>query len=313
VTIVQPAGAGDGPAVDPRSKLTASVRKAVKWVVHDPADRARCGYLATTASGERIYLAREVLDADVVISVGCIAYDAVVGYRGTNSVYYPSLSTAEAIAQTRGLGHRELDPDDFRPLRQTMDEIGWLLGTQFTVQVVPSAAGGISKVLAGTSEAVLREGRKILTDRWLVRLEGRAEIVVVAIDNGAEGHGWEQFAAALATARSLVAMGGKVLALTELDAELGEGLQLLTGHDTPRDALQPLRDLAPADYAEAAQLAYTADWARIYLLSKLNSDVVEDLFMIPVESESEAARLLSGDESCLFVPAAQYAFGAISG
>jgi nickel-dependent lactate racemase len=313
VTIVQPAGRRGDRSTDPRSKLPASVRKEMKWVVHDPNDSARCGYLATTASGERIYLAREVIDADVVISIGCISYDPVVGFRGTNSVFYPSLSTAEAIAKTRGLGHRELDPEDFRPLRQTMDEIGWLLGTQFTVQVVPSAGGGVARILAGTSEAVLREGRRILTDRWLVRLESRADIVVVAVDNDAAGHGWEQFAAALATARSLVAMGGKILVLTEVDAELGDGFQLLTRYDTPRDAMQPLRDLAPDDFSEAAQLAYTADWARIYLMSKLNPDVVEELFMVPVANEREASRLLSGDETCLFVGSAQFTFGAING
>ena len=155
-------------------------------------------------------------------------------------------------------------------------------------------------------ESVLRRGIEILGEQWQIRLDSRPEIVVVAVENDADGQSWQQLAAAVSAARSLVAMGGKILVLSELDAEWGEGFELLRRCNSPRDALKPLKALAPDDYAAAAQFAHAADWANIYLMSKLDPDVVEDFFMIPVENHTEAARLLSGDESCLFVGSAQY-------
>ncbi|MBT4863639.1 MAG: hypothetical protein HON53_00775, partial [Planctomycetaceae bacterium] len=48
-----------------------------------------------------------------------------------------------------------------------------------------------------------------------------------------------------------------------------------------------------------------------YLLSKLDGDVVEDLFMTPLANGEEASRLLQGDETCLFLPSAQHTFGRV--
>ena len=46
------------------------------------------------------------------------------------------------MLKARGQGHAELGPDDERPLRQLGDEVGWLLGSLFTVQTSrgPTAA-----------------------------------------------------------------------------------------------------------------------------------------------------------------------------
>src|SRR5437660_369348 len=99
---------------DPRSLLPEGPRQEIQWTRNDPTDQKRQAYLAATARGERIYLARELVDADVVISVGMIAYDSLLGYRGTNSVFYPGLSNVEAVSRARGEGHSELGPDDER-------------------------------------------------------------------------------------------------------------------------------------------------------------------------------------------------------
>ena len=47
------------------------------------------------------------------------------------------------------------------------------------------------------------------------------------VDRDTAGHGWNQIGAALATARNLVKKGGKIVVLSQLDAELGEGMTLV--------------------------------------------------------------------------------------
>ncbi|HEX6987671.1 MAG TPA: lactate racemase domain-containing protein, partial [Planctomycetaceae bacterium] len=177
VTILQPADPAAGTPADPREALPPGVREKIEWHVHEatPEEEGGFHYLATTAAGERVYLSGTLLDADVVVSVGRIGFDPLLGYRGTNSVFYPGLSTAEAVKRAQGQGHTELGPDDERPLRQMVDEVGWLLGTPFTVQAVPAAGGGASDVLAGSIDSVFRKGRELLADRWTVRLPERVE------------------------------------------------------------------------------------------------------------------------------------------
>jgi nickel-dependent lactate racemase len=309
--ILQPIALDGISLVDPRSGLPAEIRAQVRWTTHDPTDSKQQAYLATTARGERIYLNRNVTDADVVISVGAIGYDPVIGFRGTSSVFYPGLSTTEAISRARGEGHSELGPEDERPLRQSIDEIAWLLGTQFTVQVIPGAGTSAAAVLAGATDSVFRQGRRLLEDWWCVKRAERAEVVVVAVDADCAGHGWDQLGAALATARNLVAKGGKVIVLSELSAETGDGMTLIRQSRSPRNALQPIRQQAPLDMIPATQIATAADWCRVYLLSKLAGDVVDELFMTPLDNEREVERLLDDSAPGVFVASAQHAYGRI--
>ncbi|MBX3438632.1 MAG: DUF2088 domain-containing protein, partial [Planctomycetaceae bacterium] len=148
VTIVQPGSAAESQRPDPRTQLPPDVTQQVGLVRHDAADSRGLAYLASTTTGERVYLARDIIDADFVLCAGTIAYDPVLGYRGTSSVLYPGLSNAEAIRRSRGQGHDELGPDDVRGLRQTIDEVGWLLGVQFALQVVPAGQDSVAHVLA---------------------------------------------------------------------------------------------------------------------------------------------------------------------
>jgi nickel-dependent lactate racemase len=310
--VIQPASRLQAELVDPRAELDDDVRSRVTWKIHDPARRESVAYLASSATGERIYLAREVVEADVLVSAGSIQFDPLMGYRGTNSVFYPGLSSAEAMTRLHGQGHVELGPDESRPLRELVDEVGWLLGNPFSVQVIPSAGGGVSRVLAGACEPVLAEGKRLLSREWRLQLEERPDVVIAAIDDGAGAHGWEVLGAALDVARSLVARGGRIVILSDLDAELPQGLEMIRESASARDAIQPLRKQAPPDLVCATQLAAAADWARVHLLSGLSSETVDELFLIPLADQSEVRRLLNDQSRCVFLEGAQFAHGSVN-
>ena len=304
--ILQPGGAEGDSLPDPRSELPVSVREQIAWSIHDPADKKSQAFLAAATNGEPIYLARELVDAEVAVSIGELAFDSLMGYRGTGSVFYPGLSSTAAIQRAVGIGHQELAPNDDRPLRQLVDEVTWLLGTLFSIQVIPSSGSDVAQVLAGATDNVFRRGKELLADHWLCEVDQRADIVVAAVDCDADGHGWKQVGAALASARNLVTRGGAIILLTELSAELTPGLELLRQSQSARDALQPLRKLSPVDLLPASQSAQAADWADVYLLSRLDEDVVADLFMLPLKDEQGVRRLLDNQKSCVFVEGAQH-------
>ncbi|HTN03464.1 MAG TPA: hypothetical protein VL132_16360, partial [Planctomycetaceae bacterium] len=298
-------------SLDPRSALPAEIRAAVGWQMHQPAADNSTGYLATSLSGERVYLARELLDADFVLPVGRLGFDPVLGYRGAASLFYPGLSSPDAFVRAHGQGHSELRPEDDRPLRQLIDEAAWLLGVQFGVQVIPSATG-IAAVLAGSLEATIREGRRQLDIGWRITQHERRETVLVSVRPAAGPTTWDEVGAALEVARKLVTRGGRIVLLTDLEATPGPGVEMVRNRRSPSDALQPLRRESPPDLVPATQWTQAADWASLYLLSRLESNLAEDLFAIPLENEREVQRLLGGAEDCLAIAGAQFAYGEIT-
>lgn len=311
-TILQPASWNAGQLPDPRSALPAAVRKAMRWSIHDATDKARERYLANSANGERIYLDCDVVDADLVLPVGAVGFDPLLGFRSAGSAIFPGFSNIDSMAKARGQDHAELRPEDDRPLRQLQDEVAWLLGVQFGIQVLPSRSGQPAGVICGALEATTSAARDWLRQNWFISQPQRSEMVVAAVTANANGPSWEELGAALQTSRNLVQRGGKIILLTNLSAEPTDGFRCLQQCGSPREALKPLRLEAPPDLIPVTRLASAADWATVYLVSGLNADLVESLFMTPLASATEAARLLERCGSCVLLEAAQNSFGYVA-
>ena len=311
--ILQPISLTGLRPADPRRLLPESVRNLVAWKIHDPTDTDEIGYLASSSDGERIYLARAVLDADFVLPIGRLGFDPVQGRRSAISSFYPGLSNAEAFAKSRGQGHSELGPDDERPIGQRIQEIGWLVGVQFAVLVMPSSGqGGAATVLAGQPDSISQQGRRLLDASWRVKVDQRGETAIISIPAGVDNPtGWEQLGDALQAASRLVVREGRIIVLSDLAAEPGPGIGILRSCRSAKAALQPIRKESPPDLVPASQIAAAADWATVYLLSQLPPQLVEELFMTPLESETEVSRLISACDGCIFISGAQHVYPEI--
>lgn len=312
VTILQPATKDDSLAlIDPGAKLPENVRGQIKWETHDDSDEKACAFLATATSGERIYLSKHLVEADVVFTIGIAGFDSLLGYRGTNSLLYPQFSNREAMLHARGLGHAELTPDDSRPLRQLVDEVGWLLGTQYSIQVVPATSRSAARFLTGAHESVMREAIPLLKEYWWLELGQRCDLVVLGVDAGLHCTSWPQIAAALEVGKNLVEKNGSILLLTDQNRKPSEEFDLVKQVDEPLESLQLLLHTDSADIVSASQLVSAVDWADVYLVSNLDENLVEDYFLKPLDSESMMSKLISSAKSCAFIESAQFAYGHV--
>lgn len=310
VTILQPASWNATQLPDPRESLPKAVRKAMHWTIHDATDKKRERFLANSANGERIYLDCDVVDADFVLPVGAVGFDPLLGFHSAASAIYPGLSNIDSMAKARGQDHAELRPEDDRPLRQLQDEVSWLLGVQFGIQVLPSFGVQPAGIICGALEATTSAARNWLRQHWLISQSQRSEIVVASVTANAAGASWDEVGAALQSARNLVQRGGKIVLLTNLVAEPTDGFRYLQQGESPREALKPLRLEAPPDVIPASRLASAADWAKVYLVSRLEPGLVESLCMTPL-APAEAARLLERGGDCVLLEAAQHTFGYV--
>jgi nickel-dependent lactate racemase len=269
--------------------------------MHDPANRKRLSYLATTRAGRRIYLNRTVVDADQLVVMTRRRYDPLLGYSGAEGALYPALSD-EATRQdvwehlsTAAPGKKPW------PARKEAGEVAWLLGVPFFLQVIEGAGDDFAHIIGGTTDTG-DEGIRLLNANWRVSVDRLADLVVAGIAGDANRHSFADLAAALAAAARVVKPQGRIVLLTQASPPLGEGADLLREASDPEQALDLLRSQSPSDIAAAYLWACAAQRATIYLLSGLPGEVAEGLFTTPLKDAGQVQRLVDSPGTCLFVP-----------
>ncbi|MGA2703312.1 MAG: lactate racemase domain-containing protein [Isosphaeraceae bacterium] len=299
-------------SVGNRASLPDQLPQGIALELHDPTDQRRLAYLATTNEGRRIYLNRHVTDADVVIPVGRLGYDPILGYRGPWSAIFPGLSNQETRAS-----YRQTLADDApeqrtpRPELDETFEVSWLLGTQFHLGLVPGRSG-LAEAWGGLAEPVRDLAIGAIDRLWSFRPPTRAECVVAGIGSPGVPTGIDELVEGLVTASRLVTHGGKIVALSRTQGLIGPSLRRLTDAGDPKNAPAALRghDSDP-DSVAGRRLARVLAWADVYLYSGIDRQVVEDLSMVPIDHLDDARRLVARSSSCLLVSHADLTRGTV--
>jgi SAM-dependent methyltransferase len=267
--------------------------------VHQPADRKKLAYLATTKDERRVYLNRTAVDADQLVLLTRRGYDPRFGYAGAETALYPDLGDEPAVAEFFvELDSRPPTPQPW-PVRQAAREVAWLLGAPFFVQVIEGAGDGIANILAGPLESS-SEGERLLDARWRVEVAQLADVVLAGITSAQPT--MEDLARAYFAAARVVKPGGSIVLLTDAAPTLGPGFERFRQHDEPGLAMQLLLQEKPRDLAAGYLWTTAAEQAKLYLLSGLAPDVAEELFAIPLQNAQQAQKLLTPHTTCLLLP-----------
>ena len=133
-----------------------------------------------------------------MISIGCLRPDDALGYHGVGETLFPTFSDAASVRRFRA--PKSSQPPRRQRLCKEAEEVGWLLGAPFTIQIVPGAGNSVLHVLAGDPLAVYRAGRALCDEAWSFSLPQRAALVIASIEGDASEQTWDSVARALATA-----------------------------------------------------------------------------------------------------------------
>jgi nickel-dependent lactate racemase len=295
IVLLQPAGASR----DWIHELPGQFQE-IAVEVHDPTDRQRLSYLATTRRGRRVYLNRKAVDADQLVVLAPRGYDPLLGYAGPEGILYPVLSNEETRRELSAHLSNEAPGDEAWPVRREAEEVAWLLGAPFMVQVIEGSADGLVHVLGGLAQTSV-EGRRLLDARWRFTVDEPADTVVAAVSGTHAGHEFADVAQAMACAARVVKPHGRIILLGGTELALGPGAEVLREADNAAKALASLRREAPADIKSAFQWATAVQQASVYLLSALPPETAEELFTTPFEHAGQVQRLLDQNGSCLFI------------
>jgi nickel-dependent lactate racemase len=300
-------------AADPCRLVGGEAGRRIRSAVHNPADPGGLAYLAASERGDPILLNRLLTDADLVLPIGRLWDEAAIGYFGIHGSIFPTL--ADEKTQSRFRRH-DLAPGGrnardrgsrHRALVREAEHVAWLLGINFSVQLLPAAGEGVLGVLAGQSDAVRRQGRRVYRAAWTCPVARRASLVVAAIEGPPEQQTWENLGRALEAAGELVEEGGAIAVCCELAAAPGPAVGRLVGARSRQTAIRQIYRDSAGDALPATQLANALERQRVYLLSRLDPALVEDLDMVPLGGAAELGRLARRYGSYLLLPNAPLA------
>jgi nickel-dependent lactate racemase len=329
ITILRVEGDTHSAELDPRVLLPDGVAKRVQLATHDPEAREDLSYVAADEHDLPIYMSRLVFDADVVVPIGCARLDESLGYGGVKATLYPVFADRAAQERCRavtGNGHGRGNGRhgaSTRPSRtaarrrngaqradsvsqREADRVASLLGAFFTVQVVPGRSQQVLHVLAGHIDEVLPRAQQLCREAWAVELPERAGLVVAAIDGNAAQQNWDNVGRAIAAAQRVVAEDGAIALCTELADAPGPGVRTVAAAENLEQAQRRLHKHNPADSPAAKQWAHAIRRNRIYLLSQLDEQQVEQIGAAHVSDTAELGRLIERTDSCVLLSCAQY-------
>lgn len=312
ITVLSSLEAGCEPSDEPEAVSsatavsTATRSSAVRHLSHDPANRGQLSYLTNIGEGKPVYLNRAICEADFVVPIGCLRPETPINYQGVWDGVFPTFADAATLARYRSPAAAASQVQRKR-LRKQAHEVGWLLGALFTVRVLPGPAGTVLDVLAGDVTAVEKRGAELLATAWDFPVPARASLVVAAIEGGPKQQTWFNVARALSAAAQVVATDGTIAVCSELEIPPGPALQHLSTADSAEEALRAIVHERWSDALVASQLLHALENGRVYLLSRLEPEIVESLGIAPVEEAADLERLAARHDSCILVANAQYA------
>lgn len=277
----------------------------VQVEVHQPENQDALCYLATSKEDLPIYLNRRIVEGDFVLPIAPLRPALSFGYFGSWGGLFPAF--ADQPARQRFQASNATRSSIAGRLSHEADEAAWLLGVQFVLQVVPGPGHHVLKVLAGTATAVHSAGQRLCDDTWRRPLSRRASLVVAAISGGPDQQTWENFGRALYAAAQAVDDDGAIALCTQLRQPPGPALQRLSGLDDGPARQRAVERQSSFDAQSASLLAKLLERKRVYLLSELDGETVENLGLAYVANEEEIVRLTRTYRSCILLADAQYA------
>jgi hypothetical protein len=265
-------------------------------LMFDPAQADQTAYLLADEAGEPLHLARLLVDADVVLSVGAFKYDASLSGRSPEGELWPSFARADRRQQlARAIIHHPRSAlTSWRALSQ---QVSHQLGIMASLRLVPGQGDSMGGIAFGLPEAATAAARS-LARPWRP-LQSQSALTIAAISQPdcdfasltravAAAAGTTHAAGTISIACNLATEPGIVFRRWRQGAELSPLIREAVAAGDPtlmREALQ------------TKLFARALGDRRLVLLSQLDQELVEDLDIGHAGSADAVHRLIQQADS----------------
>lgn len=251
-------------------------------------------HLGTTANGTPVDVFKPVAEADRRICIGNIEYHYFAGYSGGAKAIMPGVSSREAIQ----VNHSKMtDPKSFagnaidNPVRDDLEEaINLFCPIDFICNVVLDEHKEIIYAVSGDFIKAHRVGCDFLDTLYLKKIEQRADIVIVSQGGKPKDLNMYQTQKALDNAKHAIKNNGIIILVGSCKEGLGESVfeEWILEAKRPVDLIKRIEKDFKLGGHKAAAIAMVLKQADIYLVSDMEDELVEKIFMKPFETVQAA-------------------------
>jgi hypothetical protein len=243
----------------------------------DPAVDAQTSYIAADAAGRPVHVARQLVDADVVVAIGAWGWDAALGGRGLDGEVWPAFSRQTCrrslLRTLASRGRRGLPA-----WRTSVREAMWQLGLCASLRVVPGRDGSLHAAAFGMPASAARAARG-LSEGWRPQVPGPAAVTIASLSDPRGG--LPALLRAVAAAARVTHSTGTICVASRIDVPPGivftrwrEGAAL---RPLVREALGTGDEVLVADAFLTRFFARALGERRLVLLCDLDEATVEGL------------------------------------
>jgi len=307
VSVIQSAALG----VDAGSPTAAGVRIAGAEMF-DPTVDGSTSYLAADDSGRPLYLARALVDADVVVAVGEWGWNPSLGGRSIEGELWPTFARA-ACRQDLLVALARRGRGALSEWKGGMQEIAWQLGVCASLRLVRGRGGSLATAIFGLPDEASRQAR-LAAAGWCPSVDAMADVTVASLADPHGGFG--SITAAVAAACRITRPGGTICVASRVAEPPGiifsrwrQGAPL---EGLVHEAVASGDHELIADALQTRLFARAIDDHRLVLLSDLDEDTVEELEFGYAASATEVERLAHRAESVVVLAEADRLFPSIA-
>jgi len=243
----------------------------------DPADEPQAAYMAADSADRPIHLARALVDADVVASIGGWSFDAAFAGRSIEGDLWPTFSRRscrqDLVRAFAKRGRRALD--DWKTSNQ---EATWQLGLCASLRLVGGRGDTLAAAAFGFPPAAARQARALAAG-WRPRVRAPAALSIASLSDPRGG--LAMLLRAVAAAARVTHPAGTVCIASRLTERPGviftrwrEGASL---EGLVREAVGVADQSLIVDAFQTRLFAKALGDRRLVLLSDLDEDLVEEL------------------------------------
>lgn len=257
------------------------------------ADQTNVVHLGTTSFGTPVDVFKEVAKADRVICLGNIEYHYFAGYSGGAKAVMPGVSTAAAIQANHSRMVENTSTAgriDGNNVRADIEEAARFVKIDFIVNVVLDEKKQIIKAVAGDCTKAHREGCAFLDKLYKIKIEQKADIVLVSAGGYPKDINLYQAQKALDNAKHAVKDGGIVILVASCKEGLGEEvfMRWMLEAKSPADMVEKIQKQFELGGHKAAAIGMVQKKADIYFVSNMDADFVRSMFFEPFAAVQEA-------------------------
>jgi len=167
-----------------KEKLGHELLRRVKVVSHDAWDDSQNDLIGTTSRGTPVWVDKQVLKADLRITVGLITGHFTAGYGGGPKTILPGVSGYRSIFHNHGVlqsaPSAQIGVTQGNPAWEDMVEVIGLLGPTLAVNVVLNRKNELVGAFHGRPVAAQRAGLDLYHSIYAFKVNEKADIVIAS-------------------------------------------------------------------------------------------------------------------------------------